>query len=333
MNLTPHTWQFSLFYKEGWGVKNTHPLVKINLKKLIEIYQSDYLIKRANLMLNAKDPIEQKIIKHQLPYITANGVFSERSNENITHYNSNLLVLDIDNLGLETAKNIQNQLSKEKGCVLSVLSPRLEGVKAIFLLNQNLDRNNHYQHLKQNLDHITDCLSIPQVTLDRMQFTLSQAMFVSNSEHMYFNEDADAVDWMLKEFTPSIPSTQCNQSAINGNGVMANYYRSRIEKYLNGQCDRVLSKLEGRKAERHHQIYLVKDLATWRHYADEIFMDTIKSRLLLGIVRMYKDRQDAINERAIISFETIWNTNEKCKNKIIIEIMNEYSTNLKSLEQ
>ncbi len=132
MTQLPQSWQFSLFYKEGLGIKNTIPLKTIDLNRLIEIYSSDHLVKKYQDIVNAPTDHYKKWIKdHYLPYITPNGVFApKRADENITHYNSNLLVLDIDNLS-DKAIEIQQRLSKEKGCVMCVLSPRLEGVQGI----------------------------------------------------------------------------------------------------------------------------------------------------------------------------------------------------------
>ena len=334
MTNTPQTWQFSLFYKEGLGIKNTTPLKTIDLNRLIEIYSSDHLVKKYEDIVNAPTDHYKKFIKdHYLPYITPNGVFApKRADDNITHYNSNLLVLDIDNLS-DKAIEIQQRLSKEKGCVMCVLSPRLEGVKAFFRLRQDISSKNHFEHLKQNATNITNKLGLVGIELDNLQFTLSQGMYLGHSEYMFFNVDADEVEWMLDEYHAPIPINQCTQSAINGSGEMANHHRYRIEKYLDGQCDYILSILDQKDRPRHNRIALVKRIASWKHYADHYYMEIIKSKLLYGVVKMYGGEKEAIEQNALVSFEKAWSTNDKVENEYILKIINEYSINLKSLEQ
>jgi hypothetical protein len=334
MTNNQQTWQFSLFYKEGLGIKNTIPLKTIDLNRLIEIYSSDHLVKQYQDIVNAPTDHYKKWIKdHYLPYISPYGVFApKRSDDNIKHYNSNLLALDLDNLN-DKAIEIQQRLSKEKGCVLSVLSPRLEGVKAFFRLRQDIDASNHFQHLKQNADKIINNLGLIGIELDNMQFTLSQGMYLGHSEYMFFNVDADEVDWMLDEYHAPIPINQCTQSAINGDGELANHHRYRIEKYLDGQCEYILKILEQKDKPRHNRIALVKRIASWSHYADPYYMEIIKSRLRYGVVKMYGSEKDAIENNALASFEKAWSTNDKVENEYILKIINEYSINLKSLEQ
>ena len=100
MTNNQQTWQFSLFYKEGLGIKNTTPLKTIDLNRLIEIYSSDHLVKQYQDIVNAPTDHYKKFIKdHYLPYISPFGVFApKRSDDNIKHYNSNLLALDLDKL-------------------------------------------------------------------------------------------------------------------------------------------------------------------------------------------------------------------------------------------
>lgn len=334
MTNTPSTWQFSLFYKEGLGIKNTNPLKTIDLNRLIEIYNSDHLVKNYQDIVNAPTDHYKKFIKdHYLPYITPSGVFTpKRADGNITHYNSNLLVLDIDDL-YDKAIEIQQRLSKEKGCVMCVLSPRLEGVKAFFRLRQDISSKNHFEHLKQNAKNITTNLGLIGIELDHKQFTLSQGMYLGHSEYMFFNVDADEVEWMLDEYHAPIPINQCTQSAINGSGEMANHHRYRIEKYLDGQCEYILKILDQKDKPRHTRIALVKRIASWKHYADHYYMEIIKSKLLYGIVKMYGGEKEAIEHNALASFEHAWSTNDKVENEFILKIINEYSINLKSLEQ
>jgi len=126
-------WEFSLFYHPTKGLFNCTPYKSINLDKLFEIYQSPYLITKSNELKTASD--EQKVlIKSLLPYFTYSGVFTYRNNESIVSYNSSLLPLDIDGLSEQDAIQVQFNLSIQKGCVMSILSPRGKGVKALFFL-------------------------------------------------------------------------------------------------------------------------------------------------------------------------------------------------------
>ena len=57
----------------------------------------------------------------------------------------------------------------------------------------------------------------------------------------------------------------------------------------------------------------------------------MKLRLFNAIVRMYKDEKEAKNTSAIKTFEDIWNRATPRENKIIEQIIDEYSINLNHL--
>ena len=328
--------KFSLFYKKGWGVKNTIPYKQITFANLITTYHKPHLMDQYAKILES-DSQQQKEIKNTLlPYITPHGTFNERNDKSITHHNEHLICLDIDGLERWDAVKVQEHLSKQKGCAMCVLSPRLNGVKAFILLRNPIDPHQRYKHLDQNKDHIIQALELNGYELDVAQFILSQSMFLGHSPHMFFNEDCDCADWDLNPYIEPIPKIKAAASPILKDHILYDYYQSRIEKYLDNQCDRLVETLSKKvHPYRHNAIGYCYRLASWSHYADHYFMEIIKAKLKRAVVKMYGDEQTAIDNNALNSFEDIWSTNDKNKNDIIDNIIDEYkcSINLKSLEQ
>jgi hypothetical protein len=59
----------------------------------------------------------------------------------------------------------------------------------------------------------------------------------------------------------------------------------------------------------------------------------IKQRLYNAVVGMYKDEQEAINVRAVISFNAIWNNTDKEDNTILEQIIKEEEAKRKLEEE
>jgi hypothetical protein len=90
-------------------------------------------------------------------------------------------------------------------------------------------------------------------------------------------------------------------------------------------------------------------VASCLHYAPQLASE-IKERLLTAVIWMYNDEQEAINERAIVTFERYWQRAANQSNSVIEEIIKDeldkeaarikkeeeerkFSINLNSLEQ
>ena len=335
-NLIEH-WEFSLFYNTDKGLNNCNPLQTIDVERLFSIYNSKYLIDKSKELSTATNEQKDKI-KAQLPYITTSGVFSYRSNINIQSYNCSLLPLDIDNLNsIDEAKEVQFILSTQRGCVLSVISPRGKGVKALIYLGCSIDMNNHYTTLKDNIPNIAKNLNIErwESNIDSGQFKLCQPFFIGYSEYSFFNGNAIPTGWYIENIPKKVieykPPITTNYTPSTTSELM------RIEAYVLNECKRLESLLSTLgEGERHSNIWRVRSLNSILHYAPHL-TSSIKNRLYCAVVGMYSSEQEARNRRAIKTFENCWENAPMINNDIIEQIIKDeqskMSINLKSIEQ
>lgn len=330
----PQEWEFSLFYNTTKGLSNCHPQQTISLQRLFDIYQSPYLQDKSIELSTATDEEKEKI-KSQLPYITYSGVYSYRNNESILQYNNNLLALDIDKLPTkQDAIDLQFHLSLQQGCIISCVSPRGKGVKAFFYLGCEIELKNHYHTLKENVSIIAQELGIVEWEkhIDTAQFVQCQALFIGWNKHSYFNLNAIPTEWKIeevkkKEMSVSLPTRMKHIS------IPHSIEQKRIYKYI----DKITEKLEDLFFElngnnRHPNIWRIGGVKNCLHYAP-LMEGEIKQRLYNAVVRMYKDEQEAINVRAVISFNAIWNNTDKEDNTILEQIIKEEEAKRKLEEE
>jgi len=329
-NITPSNWEFSLFFNTEKGLFNCTPYKTINLKRLFEIYQSPYLITKSKELSQASDE-DKKVIKSQLPYITYSGTFSYRNNESLISYNSSLLPLDIDGLSIEEAIKVQKILSEQPGCVMSIISPRGKGVKALIFLGVEVEFCNHYTTLTNNIEAIAKHLNIQEFEskIDPGQFKLCQPFFIAYSEYNFFNENATPTNWAIENFEKKVIEYKAPNTT--NYTPQTSIEQKRIYSYFN----KIVSDLEklfsdGKEGYRHSLIWRVGGVASSLHYAPYLHSE-MKLRLFNAIVRMYKDEKEAKNTRAIKTFEDIWGNAQPKYNKIIEQIINECSINLNHL--
>jgi hypothetical protein len=310
-------WEFSLFYNPSKGLFNCTPLKAINLENLFEIYQSQYLITKSKELSIANE--EQKVlIKNLLPYITYSGTYSYRNNQSILSYNSSLLPIDIDGLSEEDAINLQFTLSIQKGCIMSIVSPRGKGVKALFYLANEIELENHYSTLSNNVEYIAKQLNIEDFAkhIDVGQWKLSQPFFVAYSKHHYFNIDAQPTNWLLKDIPKMIveyiPPKSKNHKYTNSNE------QKRIEGCIINEASRLENFFAGLgEGDRHKELWRVGSIASNIHYAPQLDFE-LERRLYCAVVNMYKSENEAKSRGAIRTFTNIWNE-AKPKNNDLIE--------------
>lgn len=335
-NYTIKDWEFSLFFNTDKGLFNCNPLQTISLQRLIEIYNSPYLKQKSKELIEASKP-RQQIIKAQLPYFTYSGVYSYRNNESILSYNSSLLPLDIDGLSIEEAIKVQKTLSQQQGVVMSIISPRGMGVKALIYLGCDIEVSNHYQTLEGNIENIAIHLNIEEFThkIDAGQFKLCQPFFIGFNTKHFFNEDAIPTDWVIKNIpkkevslTPPILTGGIGNTSPSR---MRNLEQRRIYAYFNNVVS-ILEELFSSysEGERHSNIWRVGGVASSLCYAPHL-QNEFKERLFSAVIRMYGSEKEAKRVRAIKTFEDIWGNAQPKYNKIIEQIINECSINLNHL--
>ena len=328
-------WQFSVYYHETKGIANCVPSKTVTLKDLFTIYESSYLKNKSKELALANEE-EKKAIKNMLPYFTASGVYSYRNNASIIEYNSDCLLLDIDELTEEQAQQVQFTLRLQRGCVMSIISPRLKGVKALFRLGGAIEINNYRATLEANVERIAKELKIPEYTqnIDVNQFNQCQACFIGYNETRFFNLYAEPTIWLIENLEKKIVE---RPPLVTHTHTATNTEQKRIEAYVSKYCtrtERLFTNLK--QGERHANIWRVEGLASCIHYAPQLKSEIIE-RLLTAIIWMYKDEQEAINERAVKTFYHHWNKAQPTTNTVLEQIIedekNKCSINLNSLEQ
>jgi len=323
-NVTPKEWGFSLFFNTKKGLNNTTPLQTIDLNRLFEIYTSDYLEKSSNNILRAKTPEEKTYLKSFLPYITPTGVFSYRRNENIEVYNSTLLPLDIDGLEPQLAIEVQKHLSTQRGCVFCSLSPRGEGVKAIFYLGGELEAENHYTTLTNNREKIAKSLllTIPFNKIDVAQNKLCQPFFLSHHPEAFFNLFALPTLWTLENVPKKI--VEYTPPTITNRTPTSTLEEKRLYAYINSLCTKdELFFSSVQKGERHGNIWRVGGVSSIIHYAPHL-KEEMRGRLENAIRKMYASEEEFISSRGKKTFDDIWNKAIDKRNIILEDIINEY---------
>ena len=333
-NVTPKEWEFSLFFDTQKGLYNTTPLGWINLQRLFEIYKSNYLKTKSKELFKAKDEEKQEK-KSKLPYITPTGTFSYRNNESILSYNSSLLVLDIDNLSKEDAIECQYILSMQRGCVLSIISPRGGGVKAMFYLSNEIILENHYTTLTENKDYIATFLGIPQYAnkIDVGQNKLSQPFLIGYNTPCFFNENPNPTYWGIKNIEKKtfehIPPTFTNRTPTSS------IEETRIKAYFDNQLMRDLESFALiQKGERHANIWRVGGMSSIIHYVPSL-KEAMKREYLNLIKNLYDDEVEFKKSRAEKTFYSSWDygLNNPKNNKIIEQIIFESIVESKKDEQ
>jgi hypothetical protein len=314
--------KFSLFYDAAKGINNTTPLKSIGLEELFLIYNAPR-IKELTKQLQKAPPEERPRIKLQLPFFTPYGTFEKRNNISLQHFNQNLVALDFDGLDRPNAEKLKRKLTLQPCTVLAVISPRMNGVKALILAECNKTPENNYNALKLNANSICSRMGIYEYkeNCDRAQFVLCQPMFIAHDPEAYINPDAKAIDFNFKEYEP--PQTQqYDKSEIS----KVRFTNGRIDRYLLNATNKLYNELIATpEGQRHHSIVKVQKIASWIHYAPHL-ENEIKCSLLKACIAMYGSEATAQLNNAQKSFAEAWNGAQTAANPTIEAIINELKT-------
>jgi len=305
------TLKFSLFYDVKKGIFTTTPTKQITFKRLSEIYASDF-VKHITKELQKANEVDKPELKKQLPFITPFGTFAPtRKKDNIEHFNSSLIALDVDNLTIAEALQVKQILSNNQSTLLCSISPRGKGVKAFILINDSIPLEECYNTLKLNKNSFIRLLGLSEFTenIDNAQFNITQPMFIAYDENLYLNLDAEPLKVKLQVYqAPQIERVNITNVPIQAN--------NRIEAYLINAT----SKLEQffavcSEGNRHANIIKVQAISSWLHYAPQIEND-IKQRLYNACCSMYGNEKEALRNGVKRAFEQAWNTHPKANNSI-----------------
>jgi len=321
--------KFSLFYDVKKGIFSTEPIKEISIFKLFEIYKSD-IVKDISKQIAEADEPTKKELKKQLPFITPYGTFNPtRCNMNMTSFNSSLLCLDIDGLKENEVHLVKCILTSHISTLLCAVSPRKRGVKALIMLNAIIPKEECYNTLKLNKNHIAECLGLSQFTnkIDEAQFKPTQPWFISYDEELYTNTTCTALNINLIPYSPPVREV-CEvdfnliQSVENSNYKAPINYR--VQKYFESATNNLVKffALCG-DGQRHSSIIKVQTIASWIHYAPEL-EDEVKRTLYNACCDMYGSHKEAMNNNVHKSFERAWNTAPIRQNLSIESILGEY---------
>jgi len=250
-------------------------------------------------------------------------------------YNSSLLPLDIDELSKEDAVECQYILSMQRGCILSIISPRGGGVKALFYLGNEITQTNHYTILTENRDRIATLLDITQYKehIDIAQNKLSQPFFIGYNSKSFFNENPLPTRWKIvnteKKIIEHIPPTLTNRTPTSS------IEQKRISAYFDKLLAMDVNMFAGiQKGERHSNIWKVGGISSFIHYAPYL-EEEMKSSLCYAVEKMYNSKEEFIKSRGEKTFNSSWEygLNNPKKNNIIEQIIFESIVESKKEEQ
>ena len=280
---------------------------------------------RTERVVKELDPEKQKDLKNNLPYITPYGCFlPERNNDNLSYYNSNLIAFDVDGLELKDAFNLRDHLASKQGCLISVISPRRKGVKAFFLISEDIPPKHHEKVIGDNLVQLCKLLDISQYLdkIDRSQFRLSQALFLNHDPDGFFNLDAIPLEIKIQHQPPKefIKVYVEVKKQIKDLDLLK---KTRIKIYLLGKvvaiCKNFMLLGEG---QRHSAISEVMKVKCNLHYLPEI-TDEVKDIFRNTIEQIYNTKKE--REEGIKYFEYCWNVSKSdVQNEKIDEIIKDF---------
>lgn len=329
--------KFSLFYDTTKGMYTTEPRREINFDRLIEIYKHDTTKGITEKIRLEQDKAKQQELKKQLPFITPFGTFAPtRANVNITHFNSRLIPLDIDDLEPHEIELIKFNLTSNYSTLLCNISPRGKGIKALILINDYIPLEDCYNTLKLNRYHIAECLGISEfwTKIDFQQFKLPQPWFIAYDENIFINKNCKALDVKLIPYhKPVIIDEPIDFYTINNVLDTTKYlepinYRIKIyfQNAVNGLIKLFACCSEG---NRHSSIIKVQSIASWIHYAPQIESE-VKESLLNACCKMYGSHKEAEANNVYKSFEDAWKKAPIKQNKTIEGIINDtkYKTSI-----
>ena len=331
--------QFSFFFDKSKGIRTTIPKETISFEKLISIYKSSYVEKVTNQIQQAKD-FDKAELKKQLPFITPYGTFEPiRANKNIVHYNSKLIAFDFDFSinDLKLVNSLKSVIKVLQGCALCCISPRGNGIKSLFIIEEEIDLKEHYNTLKDNKENIIHSLglynyfneeSLNKITkaLDITQFKLSQPFFIANDTNLFYNLNPEPLKIKLNKYTNSFVAQTYNKPKEE----VSKGLQLRIDKYINNAVSSLTSFYNGLpEGERHKNIIRVSYIKSILHYAPHLESE-IETSLKNAVCEMYGDKHKTYGAEK--TFNDAWNHNNNVENKTIEKIKVEYKEYIEKLK-
>lgn len=348
----------SLFYDKTAGIYSTTPRENVNLQRLIQVYTSQYIKERTEPLKDPNLTDEQKQeLKKFLPFVTPYCLCTQRNKASVYHLNSNIICLDFDKLSTSEARYLKHQLSQHPSTILTAISPRQKGVKAIIRLPEKIDSGlellqqnnthltkmidcldleinrpsnhaieNHYYFQKHNLPAILDKLGITHEA-DDSQLRIVQPFFIAYDSELFYNLNAEPLEITLQEYIPNerpLATNTATTSEKQTADVKPSNYDHRTAQRIAGVIRKkarfIADDLRNNTGTRHPKIARCIDVLEIVHYLPEIkgeILDTLKQ----GIADLYGTEAEAIRSNAFCSFEALQNTIQNRRNELIENII------------
>lgn len=312
---------FSLFYDKIKGINNSTPKKDIRLSELFSYYQSDVTKLATQQLQSTLDEAERKRLKLLLPSFTPSGTFAPtRAKENNVHHNNKLIAFDVDGVDKKEAVKLRNHLSFQQGCIMCVISPRQEGVKALFLMNQSIAYEEREKTLETNKIKLCETLGIEAYTnrVDKLQWNRSQTFFIAYDEGGFFNEKAKPLKytWITEEVKKPKPK-EFTCSFFDHK----DYTKRNIKIYLLEATQRIIKTIsEAPNGLRHSTIWEVQKIKSDLHYLPEM-EEQIFGMFENLIEEMFIDEGTKEVEKEIKTLNYYWEKAVNLQNKYIEEII------------
>ena len=311
----------SLFWDESKGIYNTDPYSTINFTDYRRIATSDWLRMRTAAVMAAQDDNEKTLLKRRLPYVTPYGSFvSPRSNVNLVSYNSNIVALDLDDLGTLDAQLVRDNLANKDGCLASFVSPRGKGVKALFLISGEIPKEGHLAALVYNKERLGAALGLENYlsNIDISQFKLAQPFFLSYDKDAYINESARPLEF---ELIP-VENKPKEQIRLTYNDVDS-ISRGRIEKYLIKKTQAILDQISREhNGSRQPSIIELAKVKSDLHYAPEIESE-LEEMITNALDRVFESDGKTRQDDAYRYYKYVWSNADSRNNEKIESIIKE----------
>ena len=237
--------QFSIFYG---GSKSTKPEPKpITLSELIQLIKFDDKLKDqvkiAQSFKQSGNKDEYTKAKSKLPYITANGIFTERNNQGLIESSYNwIAAIDIDEQDQKKNWSIDDtfQLIRESEyTILAFRSPSNKGIKAFVKVPESAYQiEDHYEVYKGAIVPYLEKEWLCK--LDQRQGVLSQPLFLTHDSNLHYNSEYS--DLQIDYSVTSANLFQSKATVINGQVIANNNYViddlcKKIRNRENGKWD------------------------------------------------------------------------------------------------
>ena len=148
---------FSIFT----NIRTVVPYAVVSIENIIPIMQSEQLRLLTERVRTASTPEEKQERKGLLPYITVNGIFSQRNNASLVEY-SGLTAVDFDHIPDEDMSNVKKVLGNDPHSLFGFVSPSGNGLKVI-IRHDNTSPALHDLLYPQFIYYYRELLGIPYV--------------------------------------------------------------------------------------------------------------------------------------------------------------------------